>query len=275
MLILGQAPREDSTGKERDAETGLDYFGARYYAGTQGKFTSSDPLPWLKWQHGSEKSQQRFQDFINDPQKLNLYVYVGNNPLNYIDPTGMYICNGNPDQCRAVAQYLIGGIYIAGSLSRGSRMEKWAAKRLMDVVRFYGRPGTNNDVTVDFESSDPLRHAHIHYERKLLGGYESYITLGDPDIFSWPLGIQLVFHEGAHGIVGPPKKEGLDIRWDSQLAHEIFAYRTEAIIIYGVLGREAGMAAASQIMTDATEGAHFDCLGLCYDEPAYHFPWDN
>jgi RHS repeat-associated protein len=32
-----------STGKERDAESGLDYFGARYYASTMGRFTSADP----------------------------------------------------------------------------------------------------------------------------------------------------------------------------------------------------------------------------------------
>jgi RHS repeat-associated protein len=32
------------TGKERDAETGLDYFGARYFSGPQGRFTSPDPL---------------------------------------------------------------------------------------------------------------------------------------------------------------------------------------------------------------------------------------
>jgi RHS repeat-associated protein len=32
------------TGKERDAETGLDYFLARYYSGAQGRFTSTDPI---------------------------------------------------------------------------------------------------------------------------------------------------------------------------------------------------------------------------------------
>jgi RHS repeat-associated protein len=31
------------TGKERDAETGLDYFGARYFSSAQGRFTSPDP----------------------------------------------------------------------------------------------------------------------------------------------------------------------------------------------------------------------------------------
>jgi len=34
----------DSPGKERDAETGLDYFGARYYSAAQGRFVSPDPL---------------------------------------------------------------------------------------------------------------------------------------------------------------------------------------------------------------------------------------
>jgi RHS repeat-associated protein len=38
------SPWEHSTGKERDAETGLDYFGARYYFGTQGRFLTTDPI---------------------------------------------------------------------------------------------------------------------------------------------------------------------------------------------------------------------------------------
>jgi RHS repeat-associated protein len=58
----------------RDAETGLDYFGARYFSGAQGRFTSPDP-PLLD-QH------------IDDPQSWNLYAYGRNNPLRYVDPTG-------------------------------------------------------------------------------------------------------------------------------------------------------------------------------------------
>lgn len=62
------------TGKERDAETGLDYFGARYFSGAQGRFTSPD-VPLLD-QHPE------------DPQSWNLYSYVRNNPLRFVDPTG-------------------------------------------------------------------------------------------------------------------------------------------------------------------------------------------
>lgn len=62
------------TGKERDTETGLDYFGARYYGSNMGRFIQSD-LPFADW------------DF-EDPQSLNLYGYVRNNPLRMVDPDG-------------------------------------------------------------------------------------------------------------------------------------------------------------------------------------------
>lgn len=61
------------TGKERDAETGLDYFGARYYSGAQGRVTSPDNPKF------SEKT---------DPLTWNLYAYAANNPLARIDISG-------------------------------------------------------------------------------------------------------------------------------------------------------------------------------------------
>ena len=65
-----------STGKERDAESGNDYFGARYYSSAMGRFMSPDP------------SQLDYADQTN-PQSLNLYSYVRNNPLINTDLTGM------------------------------------------------------------------------------------------------------------------------------------------------------------------------------------------
>ena len=62
------------TAKERDSETGLDYFLARYFSGAQGRFTSPD---------------QPFNDQdASDPQSWNLFSYGRNNPLRYNDPTG-------------------------------------------------------------------------------------------------------------------------------------------------------------------------------------------
>lgn len=87
------------TGKERDAETGLDYFGARYYSGAQGRFSSPDP-PFMDQMEG-------------DPQSWNMYSYVRNNPLRFIDPTGrecVTLDNGTQGDdgkgtfCKAVAE---------------------------------------------------------------------------------------------------------------------------------------------------------------------------
>jgi RHS repeat-associated protein len=60
------------SGKERDSESGLDNFGARYLTSTMGRFMSPDS----------------FGGHYTDPQTLNLYAYVKNNPLRFTDPTG-------------------------------------------------------------------------------------------------------------------------------------------------------------------------------------------
>ena len=62
------------TGKERDSESGLDMFGARYYGSSLGRFASLDP--------------KASSAHIGDPQSWNRYSYVGNNPLAFIDPDG-------------------------------------------------------------------------------------------------------------------------------------------------------------------------------------------
>jgi RHS repeat-associated protein len=79
------------TGKERDAESGLDYFGARYYGSALGRFTSPDEFKGgfddLNGQAAFAAGPIPYAD-ISDPQTLNKYVYVRNNPLRYVDPNG-------------------------------------------------------------------------------------------------------------------------------------------------------------------------------------------
>ena len=79
------------TGKERDTETGLDYFGARYFSGAQGRFTSPD-RPFA-------------DENVGDPQSWNLYSYVRNNPLRFTDPTGAYIEAKPSDQRSSGGDY--------------------------------------------------------------------------------------------------------------------------------------------------------------------------
>ena len=68
-----------STGKERDTESGNDYFGARYYASSMGRFMSPD------W---SAKASPVPYATFGDPQSLNLYSYMRNNPLGGVDADG-------------------------------------------------------------------------------------------------------------------------------------------------------------------------------------------
>jgi RHS repeat-associated protein len=61
----------------------LDYFGARYYGSAQGRFTSPDPLSHAIF------TKEKQSEFLANPQRWNKYVYVLNNPLRYVDPTGL------------------------------------------------------------------------------------------------------------------------------------------------------------------------------------------
>lgn len=62
------------TGKERDSESNLDNFGARYSSSTIGRFMSPDPKSAIS--------------HILDPQTFNRYAYTRDNPLVYVDPNG-------------------------------------------------------------------------------------------------------------------------------------------------------------------------------------------
>jgi RHS repeat-associated protein len=72
LNTIGNAPTH-FTGKEQDVESGNDYFGARYYSSSTGRFMSPDD--------GGDWD-------LRYPQSWNLYSYVRNNPLTNIDPNG-------------------------------------------------------------------------------------------------------------------------------------------------------------------------------------------
>ncbi len=95
----GDALAQQFTGKERDEESSLDYFGARYYSARLGRFVSPD-APFA-------------DQFASAPQSWNLYAYVRNNPLRFLDPTGRRCVktddgsvgnDGEGEMCQAVVE---------------------------------------------------------------------------------------------------------------------------------------------------------------------------
>jgi len=73
----GYSPRLKFSGKEREKESQLDYFGARYYDNRSFRFLSVDPII------------NKDEALVN-PQLWNLYSYCDNNPVNRFDPNGQY-----------------------------------------------------------------------------------------------------------------------------------------------------------------------------------------
>lgn len=84
---ISDGVRQKFTQQERDSETGMDFFKARYYSSSQGRFTSIDPGPFTP----------------ADPQNWNRYAYVQNNPLKFFDPSGKILVITGAD-----ADYIVG-----------------------------------------------------------------------------------------------------------------------------------------------------------------------
>jgi len=117
------------TGKERDTESGNDYFGARYYASAMGRWMSPD---WA-----SDPTAVPYATYT-DPQSLNLYEYVGNNPLAKPDLDG----HGCPPSCPSLIgiitrrgwvaaaknKYIQGTLLLAGAATAGPEVLAAAAE---------------------------------------------------------------------------------------------------------------------------------------------------
>jgi RHS repeat-associated protein len=134
---------EQFTGKERDAETGLDYFGARYMSAAQGRFTSPDPMlnsakPW-------------------DPQCWNRYGYALNNPLKFVDPNGHYnlvnTCADDDKKCNKQFEQNAANLKqgITDLQKRVDKMKNGAERdRLQAALGAMGTENDSNNVNVQF-----------------------------------------------------------------------------------------------------------------------------
>jgi RHS repeat-associated protein len=75
---------KEFAGKEKDEETGLYYFGARYMEPKIGRFTAVDPVRAVD-PHNSITNEE----MLLNPQRVNSYAYAFNNPYKFVDPFGL------------------------------------------------------------------------------------------------------------------------------------------------------------------------------------------
>jgi len=176
------------TGKERDTESGLDYFGARHNGSTMGRFMTPDPIGIMK------------QKFV-DPQQWNMYAYVRNNPLRFIDPTGMYDvdCKTGDKKCNKAADNFE---------KQRQKDLKSKDQKVRDAAKAWGNRDEHNRVSVTFKPQ-----AEVDRDAGTQPGYrtDAIVTAigarGDDDghiqaEFSESLGGsslgQTIAHEGSH-----------------------------------------------------------------------------
>jgi RHS repeat-associated protein len=126
----------DSPGKERDAETGLDYFGARYFSGPVGRFMSPD---------------SGVDQHPSNPQRWNLYSYARNNPLLYIDPTGEYVCGSSmtADQCKEFQNGLDRAQASANKLKEKYGEDNLGYLEAQRSIDAFGKASVDNGVTIE------------------------------------------------------------------------------------------------------------------------------
>jgi RHS repeat-associated protein len=115
-VLRWEGIRSRYTGKERDSESGLDNFGARYDSSQYGRFMTPD----LANIAGD-------LDESGNPQSWNAYSYVQNNPVNSVDPDGndcvftqddkAYVARGD---CNNLPKGAQNSTYVAGTVDEKS-----------------------------------------------------------------------------------------------------------------------------------------------------------
>jgi RHS repeat-associated protein len=209
------------TGKERDTESGLDYFGARYMSSSMGRFMSPDPML------NSGRP--------DDPQTWNRYSYALNNPLTVTDPTGMYNlvnnCAADNKQCNSdfnnSAKNLKNGLADLTSAVNGMK-DGDQKTALQGALKAFGTENDGNNVGVQFGKNADGAAGNTQPGVDASGGLKFTVTF-DPSMNKGTVNQAInAAHEGQHVEDVSDPRFASDATTLSYFSQEYRAYRTSA-----------------------------------------------
>ncbi len=162
-------------GKERDGETGLDYFGTRYYDTTTARLISVDPY---------FGSQNQSQVVSSNPIDYQLYCYAHNSPLSKVDPDGQKTTTVLDKSAKTITVHSDIKIYGAAASDKVAKKVKSLIER---AYKGFKSKINGIEYNVKFD-------VQVTYDPKALGAYLT--NNSDADIFEIKKGSSPLYRPG-------------------------------------------------------------------------------
>ncbi len=206
---------KEFVGKEKDDESGLYYFGARYMNPKIGRFTAVDPVGAV-----DERTSRTNEELLLNPQRLNPYAYSLNNPYTFIDPDGRdsYRINREVGGNRARSIYNpFSHTYIAITDSDGKVTHTYSWGNDYSILKGW-HDDADNDKRAAYEAIDrgkALKIGDSELDPYITKAYKQFKKEPKKE---WELGDNCK-HE-AYKLENEAKRQLNDVKWEKKYTNE-------------------------------------------------------
>jgi len=206
--LIGQVDQPfQFTGREWDAETGLYFYRARYYSPDMRRFISEDPIRFA----GGD---------------VNFYAYVGNNPVNFRDPEGLFASDFHESETRLAGAKAGCSSILRSHIAAANR----DTDEVFEIKKTFYNPLSKYHFTKKAEARDAvmsaIRRGDAYAFGQSLHRYQDYFS-------HTKQGVTYLNHEARHLITGIspdnlcPAEDVEEMRKDTQFLLELYCSQWE------------------------------------------------